>query len=96
MNLVFLVILIGDKFYFFSVLFFLIKVFYVSQVAINILSEKEKKDLNQLVCTMVSYSITYKNVKSNPMPSEQRCEATSDASVLTFDPPISDFVDFKV
>ncbi|XP_024931217.3 uncharacterized protein LOC107422579 isoform X2 [Ziziphus jujuba] len=62
-------------------------------VAVTLLSEKEKSDLAHLVSAMVSYSITYKNVKFSPMPGEHRHETTSDA--LAFDPPISDFVNFK-
>ncbi|KAL5990448.1 hypothetical protein ACLOJK_011350 [Asimina triloba] len=64
-------------------------------VALHLLSEKEKYDLAQLVDTMVSYSITYKNLKSEPQASAQKKEATSDTSALSFDPPISDFVNFK-
>ncbi|XP_058094701.1 uncharacterized protein LOC131240469 [Magnolia sinica] len=64
-------------------------------VALHLLSEREKGDLAQLVDTMVSYSITYKNLKPEPQPITQRHEATSDASTLSFDPPIGDFVNFK-
>lgn len=66
------------------------------QVSLHLLSEREKEDLAQLVDTMVSYSITYKNLKSEPQPSIQRHEVASDAPVLSFDPPIGDFVKFKV
>lgn len=56
----------------------------------QLLSEKEKNDLAHLVSTMVSYSITYKNTKS-----DLRHEV-ADYSTLSFDPPISDFIKFKV
>lgn len=44
---------------------------------------------------MVSYSITYKSLKSNPVSSKPRHEVVPDASVLTFDPPLGDLVHFK-
>ncbi|KAA8548452.1 hypothetical protein F0562_000136 [Nyssa sinensis] len=64
-------------------------------VAMHLLSEKQKNDLAQLVNTMVSYCITYKNIKSDPLPSTPRHEAVLDASVLSFDPPVGDFINFK-
>ncbi|CAK9165916.1 unnamed protein product, partial [Ilex paraguariensis] len=64
-------------------------------VALHLLSEKEKNDLVQLVNFMVSYAITYKNVKSNPLHSTLRHEVDLDASALSFDPPISDFINFQ-
>lgn len=64
-------------------------------VAIQLLSEREKNDLAQLVSTMVSYSITYKNIKSDPMSANPRHEAKSDASSISFNPPIDDFINFK-
>lgn len=66
-----------------------------SQVAMHLLSEKEKNDLNQLVSTMVSYSITYKNTNSCPLGNVKE-EAISDSSSLGFEPPIHDYVNFKV
>ncbi|XP_048129334.1 chromosome transmission fidelity protein 18 homolog isoform X3 [Rhodamnia argentea] len=63
-------------------------------VAMHLLSEKEKNDLNRLVSTMVSYSITYKNANSCP-PGNLKEEAISDSSSLGFDPPIHDYVNFK-
>ncbi|XP_062109092.1 uncharacterized protein LOC133819774 [Humulus lupulus] len=63
--------------------------------ALNSLSEKEKGDLDQLVGKMVSYSLTYTNVKSNPLPSDLGNGATSDVMGLAFDPPIADFINFK-
>lgn len=68
---------------------------YLSQVASHLLSEKEKNDLAQLVSTMVAYSITHRSMKSNTQPSNLGHEA-ADASVLSFDPPIVDFISFKV
>lgn len=64
-------------------------------VALHLLSEKEKKDLIQLVNTMVSYSITYKNIKSDHLPSNLREEVAVDTSVLSFDPPVGDLINFK-
>ncbi|XP_048235422.1 chromosome transmission fidelity protein 18 homolog isoform X3 [Ricinus communis] len=61
-------------------------------VAFHLLSEKEKNGLAQLVSTMVSYSVTYKNMKPNPLSSTQEFEAALDASALSFDPPICDFI----
>ncbi|XP_030463375.1 uncharacterized protein LOC115683090 [Syzygium oleosum] len=63
-------------------------------VAIHLLSEKEKIDLNQLVSTMVSYSMTYKNTNSGPLGNLKE-EAISNSSSLGFDPPIHDYVNFK-
>lgn len=45
---------------------------------------------------MVSYSITYKSMKSNPVSSNPRHEVALDVSVLTFDPPLGDLIHFKV
>lgn len=67
----------------------------ISQVALHLLSEREKNDLAQLVSTMVSYSITHRSVKSDPLPSNLGHEA-ADSSALSFDPPINDFINFKV
>ncbi|XP_059632203.1 uncharacterized protein LOC132274873 [Cornus florida] len=64
-------------------------------VAMHLLSEKEKDDLSQLVNAMVSYSITYKNVKSDPLLSTIRHETAVDASMLSFDPPVGDLINFK-
>lgn len=65
-------------------------------MALHLLTEKEKKDLVQLVSTMVSYSITYRSIKSNPVSSNPRHEVPLDAPVLTFDPPLGDLIHFKV
>ncbi|KAJ9154037.1 hypothetical protein P3X46_027415 [Hevea brasiliensis] len=64
-------------------------------VALHILSQKDRNDLAQLVSTMVSYSVTYKNIKSNPLSCNQEYEATLDASAISLDPPICDFINFK-
>ncbi|XP_063937571.1 uncharacterized protein LOC108193631 isoform X3 [Daucus carota subsp. sativus] len=64
-------------------------------VALHLLSEKEKKDLVQLVNTMVSYSVTYKSIKPNLLSSNLRHEVGVDASVLSFDPPLVDLIRFK-
>ncbi|KAL8260028.1 hypothetical protein R6Q59_027981 [Mikania micrantha] len=64
-------------------------------VALHLLSEKEKNEMAQLVSTMVSYAITYKNKKVDSLPGKLRNEALTDTQVLSFDPPIGDFVNFK-
>ncbi|KAM1111642.1 hypothetical protein ACFX2I_044629 [Malus domestica] len=63
-------------------------------VALHLLSEKEKNDLAQLVSTMVSYSIAHRSMKADLLPSNPRHEV-ADASSLSFDPPINDFINFK-
>ncbi|XP_022873714.1 chromosome transmission fidelity protein 18 homolog [Olea europaea var. sylvestris] len=63
-------------------------------VALHLLSEKEKSDLVQLVNLMVSYAITYKNIKSNQS-GISRHEDALDASSLLLDPPVSEFIHFK-
>ncbi|KAL6344282.1 hypothetical protein AAG906_037850 [Vitis piasezkii] len=57
-------------------------------VALHLLSEKERNDLAQLINAMVSYSITYKNMKSDPLLSTQLHEAASDGLSLSFDPQL--------
>ncbi|XAR62771.1 hypothetical protein NMG60_11017642 [Bertholletia excelsa] len=64
-------------------------------VAVHLLSSKEKNDMTQLVNTMVLYSLTYKNLKCDSLTRTLRHEAAVDASVLSFDPPMSDLVNFK-
>ncbi|XP_068662997.1 uncharacterized protein [Aristolochia californica] len=64
-------------------------------VALHLLSEIEKNDLAQLLDKMVSYAITYKNLKPETQPGIQRHEAASDAPALALDPPIGDFISFK-
>lgn len=69
-------------------------IFFLLQVALHLLSEKEKADLAQLVNTMVSYATTYKNIKSDP--SRFMHHGASDVSMLSLDPPIGEFINFKV
>ncbi|KAK6914254.1 ATPase, AAA-type, core, partial [Dillenia turbinata] len=64
-------------------------------VALHLLSEKERHEMDQLVSTMVSYSITYKNTKPETSHSVLRHEETLDASALVFEPPIADFIGYK-
>ncbi|XP_022935346.1 chromosome transmission fidelity protein 18 homolog [Cucurbita moschata] len=64
-------------------------------MAMHLLSEKEKDNLTQLVSVMVSYAISYKQIKSDPRLNNTRHEATLDGSVLALDPPIDGFVCFK-
>ncbi|KAH9681005.1 AAA domain-containing protein [Citrus sinensis] len=64
-------------------------------VALHLLSAKEKNDLAQLVSAMVSYSLTYKNTKSDPLLNNLGNEVSHDVSTLSFDPPINEFITFK-
>ncbi|XP_076898557.1 uncharacterized protein LOC143552157 [Bidens hawaiensis] len=64
-------------------------------VASHLLSEKDKNEMAQLVKTMVSYAITYKNKKIDPLLGKLRHEASTDIQILSFDPPIADFVNFE-
>ncbi|XP_024047055.1 chromosome transmission fidelity protein 18 homolog isoform X2 [Citrus clementina] len=64
-------------------------------VAFHLLSAKEKNDLAQLVSAMVSYSLTYKNTKSDPLLNNLGNEVSHDVSTLSFDPPINEFITFK-
>ncbi|CAA6673279.1 unnamed protein product [Spirodela intermedia] len=64
-------------------------------VALHLLSENEKGDLFQLVDTMVSYSITYKNSKPEAPAVPQKYGSSSDAPAFSFDPPIDELVNFK-
>ncbi|CAL0303132.1 unnamed protein product [Lupinus luteus] len=66
----------------------------VKPVALQLLSDKEKNDLHQLVSTMVSYAITYKAKKSDMLPNNLRHEVADDL-VMSLVPPISDFINFK-
>ncbi|KAI3459626.1 hypothetical protein Pfo_016289 [Paulownia fortunei] len=61
-------------------------------VALHLLSDNEKSDLGQLVNSMVSYAITYKNIKSDRT---LRHEDALDATALSLDPPLSEFIHFK-
>ncbi|KAJ3682667.1 hypothetical protein LUZ60_012894 [Juncus effusus] len=67
-------------------------------VALHLLSEREKDELVELTDTMVSYSITYKYSKHAPqekMYNNNIFGEPSDESLLSLDPPIPDFVNFK-
>ncbi|KAI3743117.1 hypothetical protein L1987_60820 [Smallanthus sonchifolius] len=64
-------------------------------VALHLLSEKEKNEMAQLVRTMVSYAITYWNKKIDPVPGKLRNEPSTDMQILSFDPPIDNFVNFE-
>ncbi|KAI4346173.1 hypothetical protein L6164_013246 [Bauhinia variegata] len=66
----------------------------IRPVASQLLSDKEKNDLTELISKMLSYSVTYKNVQSNIPPNNLRHEV-ADGSALCFDPPIGDFINFK-
>ncbi|XP_028551826.1 chromosome transmission fidelity protein 18 homolog isoform X3 [Dendrobium catenatum] len=64
-------------------------------IALHLFSEREKDDLAQLVDTMVSYSITYKNSKAEPLKGAHNNGTAKDVSILILDPPIGDFINFK-
>jgi chromosome transmission fidelity protein 18 len=64
-------------------------------VASHLLSDRQKEQLAGLVMLMCSYSLTYKNVKSDPVLSSLREDAASDALVLALDPHLFDFINFK-
>ncbi|KAL2326602.1 hypothetical protein Fmac_025660 [Flemingia macrophylla] len=66
----------------------------IRPVALQLLSEKEKNDLAQLVSTMVSYALTYKTMKLDVLPQTVKCEV-ADGLSLSLVPPISDFINFK-
>lgn len=65
-------------------------------MASHLLSDRQKEQLAGLVMLMCSYSLTYKNVKSDPVLSSLREDAASDALVLALDPHLFDFINFKV
>ncbi|GJN08363.1 hypothetical protein PR202_ga26274 [Eleusine coracana subsp. coracana] len=69
--------------------------FYCLWVALNLLSEREKKELVQIVDTMVSYSVTYKNTKFQPQEKPNVSVVSHDVHSLSFDPPINDIIRFK-
>ncbi|KAK9725766.1 hypothetical protein RND81_05G167700 [Saponaria officinalis] len=64
-------------------------------VALHLLSDKENNDLNQLVGTMVSYSLTFKNAKPDPLANFSTHDEKMDASQLFLDPPIKSFICYK-
>lgn len=61
----------------------------------QLLSDKEKNDLAQLVSTMVSYAITYKKMKSDMLPNTLKY-GVKDELTLSLVPSISNFLNFKV
>ncbi|GER42432.1 chromosome transmission fidelity factor, partial [Striga asiatica] len=61
-------------------------------VALHLLSDNEKRDLGKLVNNMVAYAITYKNIQADR---SLKHEDTLDATRLSFDPPLGEFIDFK-
>ncbi|KAL0366754.1 UNVERIFIED_CONTAM: Chromosome transmission fidelity protein 18 [Sesamum radiatum] len=63
------------------------------EVALHLLSDSEKTDIGQLVKSMVSYAITYKNIKSDR--GSLRQEDALDATALSLDPPLGEFIQFK-
>ncbi|CAI0378208.1 unnamed protein product [Linum tenue] len=67
----------------------------LKMVPMRLLSEKEKNDMDQLVSKMVSYSVTYKNARPNLHSTKPVQEAAADSSTLSFDPPITEFINFK-
>uniref|UniRef100_A0A0E0NSV1 AAA+ ATPase domain-containing protein n=1 Tax=Oryza rufipogon TaxID=4529 RepID=A0A0E0NSV1_ORYRU len=64
-------------------------------VALNLLSEREKDELVQLVDTMVSYSITYRNTKLEPQERISGSMVSPDVPSLSLDPAINDIINFK-
>ncbi|KAK4421722.1 Chromosome transmission fidelity protein 18 [Sesamum alatum] len=62
-------------------------------VALHLLSDNEKTDIGQLVNSMVSYAITYKSIKSDR--GSLRHEDALDATALSLDPPLGEFIQFK-
>ncbi|CAL5206759.1 unnamed protein product [Lathyrus oleraceus] len=66
----------------------------IRPVALQLLSDKEKNDLAQLVSTMVSYAITYKKVKSDMLPNTLKY-GVKDELTLSLVPSISNFLNFK-
>uniref|UniRef100_A0A0A9F116 Uncharacterized protein n=1 Tax=Arundo donax TaxID=35708 RepID=A0A0A9F116_ARUDO len=64
-------------------------------VAMNLLSERDKEELVQLVDTMVSYSVTYKNKMPQPQERANVPALSHDVPSLCFEPPINDVINFK-
>uniref|UniRef100_K4A5L2 AAA+ ATPase domain-containing protein n=1 Tax=Setaria italica TaxID=4555 RepID=K4A5L2_SETIT len=64
-------------------------------VALNLLSQREKDELVQLVDTMVSYSVTYRNTKFAPQERANISVVPHDVPSLSFHPPFSDIINFK-
>ncbi|XP_058724350.1 uncharacterized protein LOC131595863 [Vicia villosa] len=66
----------------------------IRPVALQLLSDKEKNDIAQLVSTMVSYAITYEKMKSDMLPNTLKYGVKDELS-LSLVPPISNFLNFK-
>lgn len=66
----------------------------IRPVALQLLSDKEKNDIAQLVSTMVSYAITYKKMKSDALPNTLKYEVADELS-LSLVPSIGSFINFK-
>ncbi|NP_001339270.1 uncharacterized protein [Zea mays] len=64
-------------------------------VALNLLSEREKDELVQLVDTMVSYSVTYRNTKFVPQEKANLSVVPHEVSSLSLYPPINDVINFE-
>ncbi|CAI9117844.1 OLC1v1019329C1 [Oldenlandia corymbosa var. corymbosa] len=64
-------------------------------VAMHLLSEKDKREFANLVELMVSYAVSYKNLKPSSLPGSLKHEEVIDAALLSFDPPLADFIKFK-
>lgn len=64
-------------------------------VAAHLFSEREKDDVDQLVDTMFSYFITYKNSKPENSRGPHNHVTVNDAPILILEPPIDDFTNFK-
>lgn len=63
--------------------------------ALHLLTEREKNDLAQLVDTMASYSITYKNCKTEKAEKSFKYGLVSDFTDLCLDPPIEEYARFQ-
>ncbi|XP_057434172.1 uncharacterized protein LOC130726869 isoform X2 [Lotus japonicus] len=66
----------------------------IRPVALQLLSDKEKNDLAELVSTMVSYAVTYKTMKPDILLHTVKYEGADDLG-LSLVPPISNFINFK-
>ncbi|KAF8718808.1 hypothetical protein HU200_025114 [Digitaria exilis] len=64
-------------------------------VALNLLSEREKDELVELIDTMASYSVTYRNTKFAPQERANMSVAPHDVPSLSLYPSISDVINFK-
>ncbi|GAB2221775.1 hypothetical protein Drorol1_Dr00012963 [Drosera rotundifolia] len=64
-------------------------------VAIQLLSDREKTDLAQLVSTMVAYCVSYKSTKSDSLMNNSSNKGAIDTFSLSFDPPIEALTIFE-